>query len=183
MFGDPVQNNKKWPKEKLENLINNIDGGWSPKCEGCSRSNTKQWAILTLSSISSRIFQENFNKLLPENLSPKENIEVKKGDLLFSRKNTRELVGACAYVYDSSPYLMISDTIFRINYLSQRFNGIYASYLFNSPNYRKTIQKLATGSAGSMPNISKEKLKKLRIPLPSIFLQTQFAQIVENIEA
>jgi type I restriction enzyme S subunit len=34
-----------------------------------------------------------------------------------------------------------------------------------------------------MPNISKEKLKNLFVPLPPINLQNQFAQIVENIEA
>ena len=33
-----------------------------------------------------------------------------------------------------------------------------------------------------MPNISKEKLKGLKIPLPVYFKQTQFASIVTKIE-
>ncbi|MDD2306839.1 MAG: restriction endonuclease subunit S [Prolixibacteraceae bacterium] len=183
MFGDPVTNPKGWEKSKISNLINNIDSGWSPNCNSIPRKNSFDWAILTLSSVSQRNYKESFNKNLPQELNPKDSIEVKKGDLLFSRKNTRELVGACAFVFETSPRLMMPDTIFRIQYKSEILNGIYAFYLLNSINFRVNIQRLATGSAGSMPNISKEKLKNLFIPLPPITLQNQFAQIVENIEA
>jgi restriction endonuclease S subunit len=34
-----------------------------------------------------------------------------------------------------------------------------------------------------MPNMSKDKMKRLSIPLPSITLQNQFTRIAENIEA
>ncbi|MCW3807062.1 restriction endonuclease subunit S [Plebeiibacterium marinum] len=183
IFGDPVSNPMGWEKKVLINLISNIDGGWSPKCDGFSRKSKENWAILTLSSISERTYKETFNKNLPESLSPKTNLEVKSNDLLFSRKNTKELVGACAYVFNTQPKLMIPDTIFRINYIPLKINGVYTYFLLNHINFRKSIQKLATGSAGSMPNISKEKLKKLYIPLPPITLQNKFAQIVENIEA
>ncbi len=183
MFGDPVTNPKGWEKSKILYLINNIDSGWSPNCDSVPRKNSADWAILTLSAVSERNYKEFFNKNLPQELKPKDSIEVKKGDLLFSRKNTRELVGACAFVFETAPKLMMPDTIFRIQYKPEVLNGIYAFFLLNSINFRANIQRIATGSAGSMPNISKEKLKNLFVPLPPISLQNQFAQIVENIEA
>ncbi|PWE00493.1 restriction endonuclease subunit S [Marinilabilia rubra] len=183
MFGDPVTNPKGWEEVNLGGVIDGIESGWSPKCESSPRKGNNTWAILTLSAVSERNYLDNKNKKLPDSLSPKENIEVKPNDLLFSRKNTRELVGACAYVFKTPPKLLLPDTIFRIKYQPLLLNGIFTSFLFNDRNFRRKIQKLATGSAGSMPNISKEKLKNLSIPLPPLNLQNHFAQIVQNIEA
>jgi type I restriction enzyme, S subunit len=44
------------------------------------------------------------------------------------------------------------------------------------------VQSLASGTAGSMPNISKEKFFDLQIPVPPHFLQEKFAQIVQRYE-
>ncbi|MCB9481807.1 MAG: restriction endonuclease subunit S, partial [Desulfobacteraceae bacterium] len=54
--------------------------------------------------------------------------------------------------------------------------------LFNNKNFRTKINNLAGGSAASMINISKAKLKELNIPVPPITLQNNFAEKVEKIE-
>ena len=183
IFGDPLSNSKGWKVKTLSEVISHIDSGWSPKCEAYPKKNDDHWGVLSLSAVTSRYYQPDYNKQLPIGIKPKINCEVNNGDLLFSRKNTRELVGACAYVFITPPKLMLSDTIFRINYIKQKCDGIYLYYLINSSNYRKYIQSLANGSSGSMPNISKEKLGKVVLPIPPMSLQNQFAQIVTNIEA
>jgi type I restriction enzyme S subunit len=48
---------------------------------------------------------------------------------------------------------------------------------------RREIQKLASGSASSMPNISKTKLQTVLIETPPLSLQQEFARRVESIEA
>jgi type I restriction enzyme, S subunit len=45
------------------------------------------------------------------------------------------------------------------------------------------IRQLASGSASSMPGISKGRLKKPRIPLAPLARQTAFAHQVQRIEA
>ena len=50
------------------------------------------------------------------------------------------------------------------------------------PLTNSRLTKAATGTSGSMLNVSMEKLKSLIIPLPPIKIQQQFAQIVEQIE-
>jgi hypothetical protein len=69
-----------------------------------------------------------------------------------------------------------------LNYKNTLVSGIYLWKLFTERGFRKVIQNLATGSAGSMPNISKEKLKKLEIPFPQLNIQIKFASIVEQVE-
>jgi len=174
MFGDPVMNNKGWKRCKFEEVLGNIDSGWSPKCHDRA-ANPDEWGVLKLGAVTSCRYLGQENKALPCDLEPKRDIEVKKGDLLFTRKNTYELVAACAFVYETRPRLMLSDTIFRFNF--QRNAAIFPEYawaLFTHPGKRRELQKLAGCSAGSMPNISKSRLMKQLIELPPIELQDKF---------
>ena len=110
-----------------------------------------------------------------------EEAEVHAGDLLFTRKNTPELVGICAYVSDTSPKLMMPDLIFRLN-TNERCNKIFLWKLINHDLFRHKISQIATGSAKSMSNISKERLGNLEIVLPNIEKQNEFALFVSQID-
>ena len=180
MFGDPVRNEKGWEKHYLSEKTKILENGWSPKCLPYTRANINEWAVLKLSSVTNLNFDPKENKLLPEETQPRELLEVKSGDLLITRKNTYDLVGACAYVFDTPGKLLLPDLIFRIKY--QDINPVYLWYLFNDKHFSSVIRKLASGSAGSMPNISKTKLLKLIIPCPPSSLQDQFAFIVGKVE-
>lgn len=183
MFGDPVWNEKGWDVSTLNSVISGIDNGWSPNCLKGPRNSDLEWAILKLGCVTNRRFIPEENKLLDQSTEIKKELVPKKGDLLFSRKNTYELVGATAYVFENFERLLLPDTIFRINYLKNKVSGFYLWFLFNDIKFRKVIQTLASGSSGSMPNISKDKLNKLKISIPPLALQEQFAQIVEKTEA
>ena len=102
--------------------------------------------------------------------------------MLFVRKNTYEMVGASAYVFSSPGNLMIPDTIFRLKYIESKVNPIFLWLTINHENYRQEIQRLASGSAGSMPNISKSRLMNKKIYLPPVDKQNQFAERVQAIE-
>ena len=110
-----------------------------------------------------------------------ENAAVRAGDLLFTRKNTPELVGMCAYVYNTPQKLMMPDLIFRLNTTTD-CNKIFLWKLINHDFFRERIQSIATGSAKSMSNISKERLLGLTIILPPIKLQEQFAAFVGQVD-
>ena len=82
-----------------------------------------------------------------------------------------------AYVTATPQMLMMPDLIFRLNTKSN-CNKIYLWKLINHDLYRNQIKSVASGSAKSMSNISKERLGKLRFPLPSMEFQNQFADFV-----
>ena len=87
-----------------------------------------------------------------------------------------------AYVFDTKRYLMMPDLIFRLN-VKGGLDKIYLWKLINHPIFRERIQNLANGSAKSMSNISKERLQSLKILVPPLALQNNFAQFVQTVDA
>ena len=162
----------------LADLCTSIDSGKSYTC-GDPRTEVEP-AILKLGAVFGGEYNPNENKVVDPDLF-KEEFEVKPGDVLFSRKNTYELVGTAAYVWDTPPKLMLPDLIFRIN-LNDSVNPIYFVKLINHPLYRVRVTSLTHGAASSMPNISKKELLGLGVPLPPITEQNLFADFVRQVD-
>ena len=182
LFGDPVANSKKWDRRPFSELLEAIDSGWSPVC--LDRPVTgDEWGILKLGAVTRCVYNALENKALPANEEPDPSLEVKAGDLLFTRKNTYELVAACAFVRATPPKLMMSDLIFRLRTKANApVNKVFLQNLLVYPSKRSAIQKLASGSSGSMPNISKARLLTVPIELPPFDLQREFARRVTAVE-
>ena len=180
MFGDPVKNPKGWKRIHLSEILLKIESGHSPVCLDRT-AKLGEWGVLKLGAVTKCIYDSAENKALPDIEKPNPDIEIKAGDVLFSRKNTYELVAACAYVWETPPKLMMSDLIFRLVPRDKdSINSIFLQALLSFPSKRKMIQKMAGGAAGSMPNISKAKLLEHRIEVPPYILQNQFAEIVKK---
>ena len=183
MFGDPVGNVKGWGKTQFSELLDGIESGKSPKCE-TRQAESDEWGVLKLGAVTRCKFDETENKALPNDVAPSVRDEVKAGDLLFSRKNTYELVAACAYVFSTRQKLLMPDLIFRFVFKQgAEINPIFMWQLLTCDSQRKAIQSLATGAAGTMPNISKANLKTVLLPIPPLHLQNKFAVIVEKVES
>ena len=76
---------------------------------------------------------------------------------------------------------MLPDLIFRIE-TKANMDKVFLAYHINSDAFRSEVRKLASGSAASMPNISKARLMGVCIALPPLALQRQFAAFVEKVE-
>lgn len=179
MFGDPVENPMGWEKSALADCLFGIENGKSFVCENEPRIGTNP-AILKLSAVTYGFFQPNENKALADSSLFVPSAEVHKGDLLFTRKNTPELVGMCAYVWEEHSELMMPDLIFRLK-PNKRCNPIFLWKLINHDLFRSQIKSISNGSAKSMSNISKERLMRLRIIVPPVNEQECFADYVEQI--
>lgn len=183
MFGDPATNPKRWPTVPLGEVLMSIDSGHSPKCHDRPR-NMDEWGVLRLGAVTMCEYKEEEHKTLPSDVEPDRSIEVRAGDLLVSRKNTLELVGAAAYVWSTSGRMLLPDLIFRLNIADQnRLHPIYLWQVLMTASERMSLRRLATGSAGSMPNISKERLRTLMIPVPIRDLQINFAELVGQVRS
>ena len=180
MFGDPISNPFSWSKMPLDECLESIENGKSFVCNSLPRAERNP-AILKLSAVTYGIYKPEENKEIIDENDFVESAEVHEGDLLFTRKNTPELVGMAAYVASTSPKLMMPDLIFRLN-TKNNCNKIFLWKLINLDLFRKEIQNIASGSAKSMSNMSKERLGKLSIYLPPIELQNQFAAFVHQID-
>ncbi|WP_433687517.1 restriction endonuclease subunit S [Micromonospora carbonacea] len=182
MFGDPVRNERSWPRVLMSSLLERIHSGHSPHCLN-RPARDEEWGVLKLGAVTSCEFAPDENKALPPGVIPRQEHTVREGDVLFSRKNTRELVAASALVRATPPKLLLPDLIFRLEpYPDAPLNKVFLQQLLVYPSKRRQIQSLAGGSAGSMPNISKARLMAAEVELPPLPLQREFARRIDAIE-
>jgi hypothetical protein len=159
-----------------------IDSGWSPICLDRPVADS-EWGVLKLGAVTWCEYDPDENKALPPDVTPDPELEVKSGDLLFTRKNTYELVAACALARSTPPRLLMSDLIFRLRLRPDaEMDACFLHQLLIYPTKRREIQRLAGGCAGSMPNISKERLQSAPIEVPPLALQRDFAQRISGVE-
>jgi len=74
-------------------VIADLQNGWSPKCL-TRPAESEEWGVLKVGAVSFGWFDERQNKALPSNLKPREQYEVKAGDLVISLANITQYVGA-----------------------------------------------------------------------------------------
>ncbi len=139
------------------------------------------YRVLRISSVTSGEFKPDESKPLPLEYQPPKDHLVKQGDLLMSRANTAELVGAVAYVYDCPSNLTLPDKIWRFVWRNTESVPLYYWALFSDPSVRRRISRLSSGTGGSMKNISKAKLEQLELPPASIASQREFARRLASI--
>ncbi|MBQ6442106.1 MAG: restriction endonuclease subunit S [Lachnospiraceae bacterium] len=180
LFGNPVRNEKGWITYKLEECLDRIDNGKSFVCSDKARTGVNP-AVLKLSAATYGNYRPDENKALLDDDLFVEGAEVQKGDLLFTRKNTPELVGMAAYVHETPPRLMMPDLIFRL-VPNEKMNAVFLWQLINCREFRPVIQSVSGGSAKSMSNISKERLGKISIICPPRELQDELVPFIEQVD-
>lgn len=180
MFGDPVTNPKGWDVLPMHEVIQTIEAGWSANGED-RRCESDEWGVLKISAVTSGRFQVNEHKVVEEILPNKSLIIPSKGDLLFSRANTRELVAATCLVDKNCERLFLPDKLWRIKPKPKFANTEYLKFLLSNPKYRSLIARKATGTSGSMLNVSQAKLLEMYAPIPDLQKQRCFAEVVWQI--
>ena len=180
MFGNPIENPMQWDTYSLKECLERIDNGKSFICSDKPRTGDNP-AILKLSAATYGDYRSNENKALLDESLFVESSEVHAGDLLFTRKNTPELVGMAAYVLNTPPKLMMPDLIFRL-VPNEKVNAVFLWLLINCKEFRPAIQAISGGSAKSMSNISKERLGKIKIICPPRELQDSLIPFVKQVD-
>lgn len=95
---------------------------------------------------------------------------LKRGDLLFNRTNSKELVGKCEVFNEEGDWVFASYLI-RVQ-LAARVLPDFVSSFLNSPAGRIQIDQVSRQIAG-MSNVNAEELRQLEVPLPGIDVQRQ----------
>ena len=165
---------------QLNDCLERIDNGKSFVCSDKPRVGDYP-AVLKLSAATYGDYRPEDNKALLDENQFVEGAEVHSGDLLFTRKNTPELVGMAAYVQETPEKLMMPDLIFRL-VTNDRMNPVFLWQLINCKEFRPIIQGISGGSAKSMSNISKERLGKINVICPPRKIQDQLVPFVHQVD-
>jgi len=182
MFGDPILNPKGWEVMTISKVIKEMKGGWSIGGEYRGLKEN-ELGVLKISAVTSGHFRENEFKAVSKDKINRVLVYPKKGDLLFSRANTKEMVGSTCLIPRDYDNLFLPDKLWKLIPNEELISTFFLKPVLSNVGVRKEISKLATGTGGSMKNISKAKLNKMEIPIPPIELQNQFETIYHNIQA
>ncbi|MCX6907060.1 MAG: restriction endonuclease subunit S [Verrucomicrobia bacterium] len=181
LFGDPMDNPRGWPSCPVSSFVEELYGGRSVNPAGADEA-TGRFRVLKISAVTWGEFKPEESKPVSASYEPPESHFVRAGDLLFSRANTTELVAATSYVFDTPPNLLLPDKLWRFVWKQPKVvEPLFVWWLFQAPSVRRELGQRATGTGGSMKNISKPKVMSLEVPVPPLPLQKEFAERVAEI--
>lgn len=179
LFGNPVTNPKGWPIRRVKDFVERFEGG--KNLQAGSEGGT-EFRILKVSAVTSGKYIETESKPTPEGYDPPPNHVVRAGDMLFSRANTEELVGATAIVEETNGQTLLPDKLWRFVW-SEPVEPRYMHALFQNRHVRLQLGKLSSGTSASMRNISQGKLFELQLPIAPIDAQRRYALLAVEIQS
>jgi|CXWL01.1.fsa_nt_gi type I restriction enzyme S subunit len=177
--GTIFYDNISCPKKPIGELIESIGQGWSPKCENYASFNENDWAVMKTTAIQPLKFDYDQNKKLPDTLEPRNQLELKKGDLLITRAGPRTRVGIACLIKKTRKRLLLCDKAYRIRCKKNLVEPAFLEILLNTPHITKEINDLKTGISDSGVNITQDRFSHISIPCPPLNEQKR---IVEKIE-
>ena len=176
MFGDTniVKSNEK---TELKTIMISANNGMARRGNDSDGS-----IVLRLVELQRNyIDYSNVNKIILKDNEKKKYL-LAEGDILFARVNGNpDNVGRCAYYKDIGEDVYHNDHIIRVKFDLHKINPIYLCTLLNDEYGRKEFKNQIKTSAGQY-TISQDGVERVKIPLPPIELQNQFADIVKQID-
>ncbi|OJS98783.1 restriction endonuclease subunit S [Marinobacter nauticus] len=172
MFGDPVTNPKGFPLGTIRDLVESANYGSSAKASEA----VGDYPILRMGNITYE-GAIDMTDLKYIDLTDKEKPKylAVKGDLLFNRTNSKELVGKTA-VYDRDDPVAIAGYLIRVR-TNEKGNSHYISGYLNSAHGKATLQNMCKSIVG-MANINAQEMQDIPLIIPPLSLQNRYRDIV-----
>ncbi len=167
-----------WKSVVLDDVLDRIEAGKSfSGPAGPARSD--EWGIIKVSAMTYGTFREDENKAIAAGSEFSTAHEIRPGDLLVSRANTRDYVGASVLVQYCRPRLLLSDKSLRL-ITNSRVNRRWLWHALSSPASRAYFSNTSTGVKSGMRNISQATLRNLPLRLPPLPQQRRIVDILED---
>ncbi|MEN8893651.1 restriction endonuclease subunit S [Planktotalea arctica] len=178
MFGDPANNPMGWPMTSVGELLFAATYGTSEKANenGVGLPIIRMGNVLTDGQLNT----DNLKHLAIEG-SKREKCELLKGDLLFNRTNSKELVGKTG-LWDGRFEAVAASYFIRLRLDAELADPVYVWAFFNTGHMKKVLFDTARGAIGQA-NINAKELKSFKIAKPPLPLQQMFAQKVVEVQA
>nr|WP_205297976.1 restriction endonuclease subunit S [Pantoea sp. Cy-639] len=172
MFGDPVNNPKGFPIGTIRDLVATADYGTSAKASEAYG----EYPILRMGNVTyqGRIDLKDLKYIDLEGKDQSKYL-ARKGDLLFNRTNSKELVGKAA-VYDMDDPVAIAGYLIRVR-PNERGNSYYIAGYLNSAHGKATLKSVCKSIVG-MANINAQEMQNIPIMLPPAEMQRRYQELV-----
>lgn len=174
MFGYPSSNARGFPTGTIEDLVESADYGTSEKS-----SQQGDIAVLRMNNITygGEIDLHDLKYMdLPEDKYNR--YTVRRGDILFNRTNSAELVGKTAVYHGNAP-LAYAGYLVRLR-VREGFSPEYLSGVLNSAYGKATLRGMCKSIVG-MANINAKEVQTIRTLVPPASDQQKYSERVEAI--
>ena len=170
-FGDPRRWAQRWEIGRIADTVQTVNYGTSQKA-----GSDGTWPVLRMGNLTTtgRITLDDLKYL---DLSDPDiaRYTVRRGDILFNRTNSPELVGKTAVVRTDLP-LAFAGYLIRVR-TNARHNPEFVSGYLNSRHGKAVLRGMNKAIVGQA-NINAKELQSIPIALPPKVLQDEFADRV-----
>ena len=174
MFGDPIRNQKDWEIVSIGDIITDVRYGTSkPAVKG------GKYPYLRMNNLTEDGHLDlNDLKYIDIQKDEIEKCVVRKGDVLFNRTNSIDLVGKTA-VFDLSEDMVIAGYIIRVRLNGRILPEVFSQYM-NLEALKDILRSMAKGAV-NQANINAQELQSIKVYVPDMKLQKQFVEINEQV--
>jgi type I restriction enzyme S subunit len=163
-----------WTWATVEQLSTRVQYGSSAK----TNEDSAGVPVLRMGNIQEGRFDFDKLKYLPKAHDEFPELLLARGDLLFNRTNSAELVGKTAVFKDTPRPCSFASYLIRVRFGSKCVPDI-VSYFINSVFGRRWIADVVSQQVGQA-NVNGTKLQLLPVPLPPLAEQTRIVAEVER---
>ena len=175
MFGDPIMNPEGWKVVTIGDIVTEVRYGTSkPAVEG------GKYPYLRMNNLTADGHLDlNDLKYIDISDDEVEKCVVRKGDVLFNRTNSIDLVGKTA-VFDLPDDMVIAGYIIRVRLNEKILPEVLSQYM-NLEALKDILRSMAKGAV-NQANINAQELQSIRVYVPDIELQKQFVEMKDQVD-
>lgn len=168
----------EWPLVESSQIIVGMRNGISPSAKGKIPGR-----VLTLSAVTGGEFDPSQAKDAMFSSRPAPNQHVRRGHVLICRGNGNiSLVGRAVVAQEDHPGLVIPDTVIGAELDTSQVVPTYFAAAWQQRSTRNQIESSARTTSG-IHKVNQQTLGEVRIPLPPISVQKEFAERVANVRS
>lgn len=173
-----------WDEINLNSIVSGLEAGVSVNSIDQVDAYSHGKHILKTSCVSNGHFDGYEKKsILPTDVKRAKCSPV-KGGIIVSRMNTPALVGEVGYVAESNLDSFLPDRLWQMKFKKDvAHNPKWLATLLSFPPFSKKIKDTATGTSGSMKNISKSAFLSLKLPWPTLKEQNIIGTALSDADA
>ena len=173
----------EWHQGVFGDVVSSLEAGVSVNSTDAEPAIDTPCVLKTSALVGGRFLPNEAKVIEPRDLG-RARTSAKGDTILISRMNTPTLVGEVAYVAQDFDSLYLPDRVWMAQFnANKKTNVRWIAFVLSSQTYRDLLRDVATGTSGSMKNISKSALCSLPIRFPSPEEQTAIATVLSDIDA
>ena len=167
LFGRPEDNNMGWDMGTIRDIVSDVRYGSSRQA-----SSDGKYPYIRMNNITygGELDLTDLKRInIPDNELAK--CTVRKGDVLFNRTNSKELVGKTC-LYDRDETMVLAGFVIRVR-MNEKATPEFLVQYMNLPYMKELLLSMCKAACGQA-NINAQELQNIPIYIPPIDIQKRF---------